>query len=382
MIGRRIILIGILLWLFGTSAVLGQPQQDGGMNFVVLEIQGAAQFRQAHWSAYAPLSVGQIIGQNDFIRPESRSIVVVLCNDLNRDYVDAERRVCQDMQGSVIIDPDELSNSEVRGDLDGVPYLIYPRGTDLLEPPSQLRWASVEGAINYRVEIFTSDGTSILPEPLVINDTSWTFPDSGTLLPPNRYIVSIQALDSQGNVIATPPDQNAYFRVLNEDEIQFVQDFLPNLDEMDLSDEFKRYVLALQMLKLADLNEAPGPLRLYADSIRILQEVEAMGDTLANSPELFIRIGDIYQQSGLYPEAADYFSQALELARSQESSYSVAVAGQRLGQLEELSVQDRYCFLLRALTFFDEVGDTARADAVQAHITQLTRGQIMGECEE
>lgn len=163
-------------------------------NGQIIQIEGNVQIKRTSTNVIRP-KIGTKIYPGDEIIAAKGAQAIVQCNDLSTKIVQAGQNQsnggCPNATEQKQCSPGTYKCPH-RGDIawtEGIPYIISPRRTALLNKQPILRWNAVIGAKSYTVSV-EGDNVNWTKQ---VSDTQLVYPGEQPLQPGGRYLLTIVA---------------------------------------------------------------------------------------------------------------------------------------------------------------------------------------------
>lgn len=180
---------------------------------------------------------------------------------------------------------------------EGIPYIISPRRTAILEDKPMLRWNSVPGAKRYTVNV-EGDGVNWTKQ---VSATQVVYSGQPPLKPGSHYLLSVMADTGASSVDEPVRPGGLHFSRLDANQSKRVQVAANQIAQQKWTNQAKA-------LALANLYTENG---LIADAIATLEKLVEGGTQTA---PIYRTLGDLYlNYLVLVPQASTYYSKAVQL---------------------------------------------------------------------
>lgn len=284
------------------AAISGQVS-----NGQIIQIEGNVQLKRTSTNTIRP-TVGTRLYPGDELIAAKGAQAIVQCNDLSTKIVKAG----QNQANGGCPNPTEAAQCSPgtykcphRGDIawtEGIPYIISPRRTALLNKQPTLRWNAVPGAKSYTVSV-EGDNVNWTKQ---VSETQLVYPSEQPLQPGGRYLLTIVADTGATSVQEPVKPGGLNFSLLDATQSQQIQAQIQQISQQKWTEQAKA-------LALANLYTENG---LIADGIAILEKLVNNGTQTA---PIYRSLGDLYfKYLLLLPQAATYYSKAVELANPED----------------------------------------------------------------
>lgn len=315
---------------------------------LLLEVDGTVEIRRTGWSEFLPAAFGAILRQGDLVRLPEGGSAFVFCGD-EAAWEAGPNSIPADGEAHGV--PCESARpprpwpdvAALRGAADETDtYVVRPRGTALLDDRPTLVWESAGdgGDTLSLVSVLSDDGESRAPVQVSTGALDW--PESWPpLVPGATYVLLI------GEETADPDTTlGRGFWLLDEAQAGELRTREDVLRAHGYSGEAQRLVVA-------ELYYSYG---LYAEAIEELEPLAVE----TSAPPVWLKLGQLYLETGLPLEAQEAFMQALVRAQALGDLTSVGEAylGLALAADLEDNPADFAGNLEEARALFNQVGDS------------------------
>lgn len=299
-------------------------------NGQIIQIQGNVQLKRSPNRVIRP-KTGTRVYPGDELLAANGAQALVQCADLTTWLVragESQLNSCPNATEQAQCSPG-LYKCPHRGDdlawTDGIPYIISPRRTALLNNKPTLRWHPVPGAKSYTVSV---EGENVNWKTQVTN-SQVVYSGEQPLKPGGRYMLTVVADTGASSVDEPVQPGGINFGLLDEAQAQQVQAQAKQITQQTWTDQAKA-------LALANLYTENG---LIADAIATLEKLVNNG---VQTAPIYRTLGDLYlKYLVLVPQANVYYSKAIELVDAEDVEERTA-AQDGLEQVQQaLANQDR-----------------------------------------
>jgi hypothetical protein len=298
------------------SVSLPASNDTAGFNLLIVS-DGDVQLKRNQWTDFHPASFGALLYRGDQIRPASGAKAIVLCNNLETWNVPAgtpsglSNGCPQDSEPALVRSSSLIGNT--RGSSDPlIPYIISPRATKLLTAKPRLSWNPVPGANSYTVHISGTDWQETVDTPEL------TYPGTPALQPGTDYLLVVESSNGKSSKDEGLPGLG--FTLLPTEVAQKIRSQEARLDALKLPSGANTFARA-------QLYAGQG---LYAEAIELLEKAAQQEKQPAN---IYLALGGLYQQTGLFSLAEARYMSALDAANQVNDAESLAAAQHGLGQV-------------------------------------------------
>lgn len=282
----------------------------------LVSIQGKIHLKRQNWSGYQSAAIGTVLCQGDLIQPTKGTRAIVQCTDPDQNlwivpaglpagvesgcYPTNELKYT--ITAPIIPTRDPLAS--------GVPYIISPNDTWLLNGKPVLRWQSVPGATSYVVRV-AGPGVDWVRE---VNTTSVVYPGQPPLTSlEDDYLITVVADNGTASAKAT-------FGLLDPQNVTRVKAAVERLNQQGLTNEAKT-------LALAEIYLGQG---LLSEATQLLESSVASGSITVAA---YYMLGNIYTHLELFRQAEESYQQAVKLAKATTDIEGQAATAARLGEV-------------------------------------------------
>ncbi len=280
----------------------------------LISVAGKVELKRHEWSNYHQATVGAALCQGDRLRLEKAARAIVQCTDTKQN----SWSVLSSLSSGAAIScrpPDEpvFTNTQptvpTRNPLaSGIPDIITPRQTWLLDNKPMLRWTAVPGTTVY-VVCLSGPGVDWVRE---VNATSIAYPGKPPLRAGEGYLMVVNA--NNGATAKT------IFSLLDEKRAALVRTAVERIARQNLNDEEKA-------LAIAEVYVGQG---LTTEAIELL---ETLGNKNTRTVAVYQMLGDLFVQARLLRQAESNYLKAVDLAATGNDIEGQAVAAARLGEV-------------------------------------------------
>jgi tetratricopeptide (TPR) repeat protein len=263
-------------------------------------------------------------------------------------------------------------SSRSLADLGQVPILLAPRQLTLETRPI-FRWVAVTEAESYTLsvtgptetwEVTLATNEIKLSEvvPFVISEATileTVYPiDAFPLEPGMTYIVTLQA-HLPGLPAPRESDEPLYFELVNPNTAVDLVNQANQIQNLDIPDKEKFYLLSLLYRQSGLWTAAIDPL-------------ERLAQRNPEAPPL-LQLGELYLRAGLTDLAQANYQQVLEIAQSNNDSYTQAAALTGLGQTAYVAEADKDAakYFEQAITIYQELNEETLTSTVKGLLAEI-----------
>ncbi len=282
----------------------------------IISVEGKVELKRQEWLSYHPASLGAALCQGDRLRSAKGARAIVQCanSDQNLWTVTASllssaaigcrppNQPINTLNAPIIPTRDPLAS--------GVPYIISPNDTWLLNGKPVLRWQSVPGATSYIVRV-AGPGVNWVRE---VTTTSVVYPGEPPLTSlEDDYLITVVANNGAASAKAT-------FGLLDPQNATRVKAAVERLNQQGLTNEAKT-------LALAEIYLGQG---LLLEATQLLESSVASGSITVAA---YYLLGNIYTHLELFRQAEESYQQAVKLAKATTDIEGQAATAARLGEV-------------------------------------------------
>jgi hypothetical protein len=357
---KRLVLV--LLAMALTLPACGQPAPTpaaGTSNaalHLVVAVEGGLSVKRLGWSDYAPALFGMALRNGDLLRLDSGAQATVACADLTiakatGGVASVPCKVKKPLlvYGGGLIVPTRAEPPA------GIPMVLSPRKTKVLDAHPTLRWSAVAGA-SYNVSV---RGSGLNWSATVAGKSELVYPnDAPALAPGGSYKVVVQG---GGRSSDEETEAGLGFTVLKADEAQVVRDAEARVRGLGLGDSATR-------LLIANLYASQG---LNAEAIAALEGLTATG----MEPAPMRMLGDLYVRVSLNRPAEQAYLQALDLSQKINDIEGQAAAQSALGSIYESfgNKPEAVQRTQKAIEWYQKLGDSKTVKELQDRLAALQK---------
>jgi len=365
----RVCVLTVLAVMLATAACgtgpAAEPAEtsaaDPGFNLLVVA-EGEVELQRQEWSDYHRTAFGAVLHRGDMLRPGSGVNAVVLCDDVSTWAVppgmpSGLSNGCPSPQEPVLV-RGESELASTRGGTDpGIPFIISPRKTNLLDDRPLLSWTEPPGVSGYLVQIKNADTGEIIWE-TTSGGHELPYPGEPALESGVTYLLIVEAEGGGSSQDEAVPGLG--FRILDETDAERVRAATEQVAELALDDEAT--ALALAQIYISH--------ELVAEAIEVLEPLAEAG---SQSAALQRTLGDLYRHAGLSLQAQESYTRALELAEADQDVEGQAAAQAALGEVYATlgDADEAVSWLEKAQSGYAALGDTQRASELGERMADL-----------
>ena len=336
------------------------PSSDIGLHLLVEAPDGLTRKRPG-WDSFLPITFGETLNREDLLQNTSSTEGLIVCSDLSlvsmpsgyHGGLPCSDKVLLVRDESRIADPKRQTASQV---ISSIPYILTPRHTFIQTTSPLLRWHPTgDSSTSYTVRV-QGDTLNWWME---TTNTELDYPqDAPSLVPKEPYRLIVE--DSNGHSSSEEETSlDLHFALLSPEEIATVQSLLMRVQGLDIDER------AMHLLK-AEINAS---YKLCADAIILLEKLTANED----APAIHRRLGDLYQEVGLYTEARISYEHALEGYRTlgDQAGEAATLVGLGLAYRGNLDDATARKYLERALDVYRTIGDAYNVANIEAILAKM-----------
>lgn len=283
----------------------------------IVSIQGQVQLKRKDWSDYHPTAVGAELCLGDLLRPALGAKAIVQCADPNQNswtvpdgIASGAAEGCRSPKQPLhtIRKPINFTRNSLTH---GIPHIIGPKKTWLLNNKPKLRWMTVPDATSYIVRV-SGPGVNWVTQ---VTTTSVVYPSQPPLKAGEGYLLVVEA--DNGELPA-----KTIFSLLDQKRAALVRTAALGIVKQNLTEEAKT-------LAIAEVYIGQG---LIAEATELL---EALVDQGSKTAAIYQMLGDLFAQVQLSHHAQRNYLQAVDLATTAKDIEGQAVAAARLAEVEQ-----------------------------------------------
>lgn len=302
-------------------ATLTLSPQTGEKFGLVVGLDAPVFVKREGWKDYQGIGFGGIVSSTDLLKTEGQ-LLLLCANWLTvTTFTGVDRSPCllPTTDNFLIYDGMKFAPSaRTAPPPNSIPYILYPRGTAILEPRPVLRWNDT-GASSYTVQIWNNDtGETILSE-MKATQNSLAYPtDAPILKPGTRYLLVVIDNDNEKSS-NSDPNKGLGFEVVTADDrsqIETKQNAIWNI--VGLNSTAQKMVLALYFDHF-DVNGRG----LWGEAAALFKEVL---NAQPKAPAVHLYLGGSLAKMKLWSEAITEYESALNQAQALNDLLSQAEA--------------------------------------------------------
>jgi hypothetical protein len=343
----------VLVFVFSRP---GQSVSIGSNLIVAIQPVGQVKMKRPAWRDYKPALIGTFLNSNDRLLVSSNASAQVLCRN---------RRVWQVPKGQESIvyqgcgrtppapepqNPDTVDTRAINKP--GVPYIISPRKTSIVDTRPTLRWNAVPGVSDYQVEVVGAE----LYWTISTRETSIKYSGETPLQPGSHYWLVVKTESGESSL-----SEGVFgFTVLSESEEAEILLARDDLQQKQLSE-------MAEVVALADLYQSNNLKRAA------INQLEAAISDEIESVAIYRLLGKVYQQVGLNRLAKDRYLKGLELAEQAEDIESQALIQGSLALINVIldEPEEGRQQLEMSQRLYQELGDTEKARKIEEQFRNI-----------
>ena len=309
---------------------------------LLVGIEGKVGLKRLAWSDYQPATFGARLQRGDLLLPDGRA--TVLCADLSLHQVRAESGVPCPVQEPVLWRGESMVITPRGADV-LIPYVLQPRRTRVLTPRPWLRWHDT-GAASYTVIV--RGGGQEWKQKRVMGSEMQYPTDAPPLNPEVDYLLVV--MDEDSGRSSSEDRKGLGFRVLSDGERAMVEGRTADIEDLELDEPTRQFVLATYYAGQG----------LRGEALVLLNELSSSMDT----PAVHLWRGDLLREIALSDEAVMAYQIALERAEALGNKESQARAQVGLARTltDTVKVQQHY---EQAIDLYEALGDRVQVEALR-----------------
>lgn len=297
--------------LFALSAFAFIPVR---LNFLVW---GTVDLQRPTWIDFQSSNAPTRLEPDDLVRGQQGGEATILCADLSQRSVSSGvtyrlSNLCPQRRTPFVIEDDREGNylPTSRREVDdlSVPFVISPRGAQILSDNLSIKWNAVPNAIYYVVRV-RDPGGRVWED--VTSETELRYPSmslregESSFASGLRYHITVRT--NTGGILTdeTRPGL-ATFSFIDETAAREITSEVESVAELGLSDEVEAFISA-------QIYNRNG---LFSEAI---SKLESVNPESSRSPAGYRFLGDLYSTLNLHRQARDAYSVALYIARGSEN---------------------------------------------------------------
>lgn len=315
---------GVWLWGMLLMAPLPAEAEAARGKHLLVKVEGQAQVRRKGTSADIPARYGMVLARGDLLKPKAGAQLTVVCGDATLATVKKMGPLPCRGEPTGSADGADKELLATRTELPvGIPVILSPRATLLLDKNPLLRWMPVRDATRYKVTL--SKVGSIKDKPWVhdVTDTTGVAkaqlrypPTAPELLPGRFYLLRVEANGQSSDKEDNP---NRQFSLMEPGVAESVKQTTQRLQGLQLSPETTRFLIA----------------SLYVTHNLLAEGIEQLEnkDEVKQEPAVARLLGEAYHRVGLHRLAETHLRKALELSTASGDEEGVRMAEQTLASV-------------------------------------------------
>jgi hypothetical protein len=327
----------LLLFIIAVSStLLLQPERSAAQTapnsdpiIVVLTVDGGAEYRKPIWNAKQLLQPGTFVSTADFVYFQNATLSV-LCPDASwqvfqpgtlfpNDIIPCPTEPVRIGQG----DEKRILRQKGGAQGAGAPYLIFPRATIVRTKQVTLRWNAISDAESYTILVIGGgqpvQSDRLLPADVVQGNVGmWALPIDLTEKTAYSVVICVRYVDMHERCTNNDPEweNNAdlsFYYVQTQDldtaETAVLQEMGSESLDVQL---FARAVLLSRDVPISDTKA----LGVYGEAIPLLEQLiqTIPNSALAQSPETYLLLGDLYRAVSLPQSSNTAYEKAAQLS--------------------------------------------------------------------
>jgi hypothetical protein len=313
-------------------------------NLIVSVPPGGVELYRENWPGYLPVGFGTAVRRGDLIRPADGETVHILCADLEKIKINKEEGIpCK-----VEEPPLQYSGARVetpRAPGAGVPYVLYPRATHILDTRPTLRWRDTGGP--YTVSVVDLNGNRLWSKDGV-TDNELPYPGTDNLLPGDYQLI---VTDERTNTSSDDdPNKGLGFTLVSSEEQATLTAKCEEILKLEIDPPARQFALAIYYAGQG----------LYGDALSLLDKV--LKTDPGDAPAVHLWRGFLLLEVKLPSEAEDAlrtaYAEATELGDVE--TRAAAEAGLWWATSER-------SYLNKAIALYKELGATDMIEVLRSN---------------
>lgn len=362
-IAALVFLIAGMILVFAECNNQSTAIPDIGLDFhLLIKAPKGLTHKRPGWTTFLPVLFGEKLDQDDLLNNASGTEGTIICADLQLVSVPprylgglpcADRKEASPIRNkSRVVPPSRQATSQI---MSSIPYIRTPRHSFVQTATPLLGWNPTgDSSTTYNITV----KGDLLEWSITTTATEFTYPrDAPALLPqkPHRLIVE----DNHGHSSAEEkPTLDIQFALLSAQDIAAIHAILKRVKALNIDNRTKQLIEA----------ELYHSRELRADAIRLLEHL-AVDE---NTPITHRRLGDLYQEVGLYAEARVSYERALEGYRSLADKGGTVVTLYNLGLICQSTLDNNKAraYFQQALEIYRDLGDSIWIAKTEARLVK------------
>jgi hypothetical protein len=335
-----------------TPIVTLSPEQKKQVSLLV-SLDAPVFIKRDGWKDFEPIGFGTIVYPTDLLNTKGQ--IFLLCGDMQtiQPFTSHGRNPCPlPGEGFALKYDGMLFSPGLRGTpTSGIPTLISPRNTTILDKHPLLRWQNT-GAATYTVEIH--QGSEIVWSKKDVTGSEIVYPADARVLESGQDYMLVVTDNITGHSSAEDKEKGLGFQVVSDTErgeIESQQHVIRSLPEMD--EPARKFALAMYYINL-DV----GGRGLWYDACILLEEV---AKTKPREPIVFLRLADVLAKMALWDEAESAYQNALTQAKN---SGDLETQADALAALWRINPTNQAQFD-QAVSIYEQIGAKDKANALK-----------------
>ena len=355
----------IALSSIATTALAASNRIPNGL---IIHTSGEVQLERQNGRMVRPTS-GTPIYPGDKLRTAQNGQVMIQCADLgiksiasNENQLNscllAKERSKAECSRDLVKCPDR-GDGKIAWNSAPIPYIISPRGTQLLNNKPILRWNPVVGATSYKLSL-RENGAKLNWE-MTVSGTEAIYPGEPALKPGVNYKLIVVANTGASSEDAVG-EGNTEFSVLDEGEVERVKSEVGAIGQKVPNESAQK--LAISRLYLNT--------KLIAEAIEVL---ESLQKAELETPPIYRSLGDLYlERLQLIPQAESYYLKVIQAAKPDDIE-ELTAARYGLGQVHSAMRNNLEAmgYLRMAKDGYATLGDLAMVEKIDKQLLDLQR---------
>jgi hypothetical protein len=323
---------------------------------IILSTDKDLTIKRVGWNSYYNAGVGTIVNSGDLIKSGQDSTSIVLCSDLTLWEVPRSKPVsvssgCKKSKDMVLLLTDDRFIGATRlgpEDLIGIPYLISPRATRIVDSKPIIQWNPVSNIEEYTIQLIGGNitWTETSDKPYI------EYSGRRSLQPDVWYSVIVTTDDGRSS--KDEEIAGIGFSPINEAQVETLQDAIYRINSMDIREESKPLAIAHLYIRF----------NLISDAIDLLNQ---MIDNGYSSSAIQLTLAEQYSSIGLYIEAEEYLLSAIWAAEESNEIEVLALANKLLGMnylAQGINSEGKKC-IEDAIHNFELIGESSEIKSLE-----------------
>ncbi len=329
--------------------LLSKPGKQSGL---IVSLDAPVLLKRDGWRDYQKVGFGTVVFSNDLLNTKGKILLFCAGEQTIETFMGLDRNPCPlPTTNNFLIYDGMLFDSGTRAaPSNSIPYILYPRGTAILDPQPVLRWNHT-GASSYTVKIQNEDQT-VWEETNATGD-SFTYPTDAPVLKPGTTYLLVVTDNDTGRSSDSDPNKGLGFEVAgSEQRVQIETQKKAIWNVTDLDPVAQKMVIAL-FFEQIDI-QGRG---LWGEAAALLEEVSS---AKLDAPVVRLYRGACLARMKLWREATSEYETALIQAEALDHLESQVEAQVALWRIT--GDESRY---QEALKLYTELGSQDQVEALK-----------------